>query len=520
MPTESRIIRFIMWAAMAVLMGLWFHVYSQAYTAADTLWLADAAGRLLNGERMSDSYYDPNPPLSIILYTIPALISKIGLLPIHMAVFYYTIAILAFMAFLLARIIKAVPQSDNQTLFLCVAAFIIANTTLTAITFTERDQILGMALCPFVLTQVFITKKWELPRWLRHTSLLCGAIFVLLKPHHGLLPTLILLHRAISQKRIDLWKDADFIYLACGVLAYAVLCLTYFKDYTFTILPDVLALYSQTASPAIVKYYAHYVLIFAAVMVFGFFWNGRKISWPATFFLASAIIAFIPYVLQMRGYHYHMLPAVIFFTLGLTFTIRDIFKRFLSAYRAALATLITIIALALNHYPLMFKFPTHEQYKNFPISKIVEHCPDPCSFFMMNNTMEIAHQTAAYTGRQWASRFPSIWFMPAIMQLMAQGKLEEAAALRAKYGEMVGEDFARYQPKLVLLAEFSVGSRGRKLNFAKFFSESERFKEEWSKYRFVDRVTIDQGVYFKGTAQDRTRHMTYQIYERMEDATP
>lgn len=516
MEGRDRFIRFLMLLLMAGLLGAWFHVYAQAYTAADTLWLAEAAARFLNGERMAAAYYDPNPPLSVILYVPPALLTQWGLMPVHMSVFYYTLLILALTSLLLYKTLKAAPGSDEQTAFLCTSAFIIANTVLTGITFTERDQILGMALCPFVLTQVFITKRWPLPRWLFHTALFLGAVLVLLKPHHGLLPVLIILHRALTQKRLDVWKDADFIYLACCTSAYLVLCLTYFSDYTFGILPDVLSLYSKTATPVIVQYYAHYVLIFAGVMAAGFLLNGRKPSWPGTFLLACAVIAFIAYAAQMRGYHYHMLPAVMFFAMGLACTIKDTAVRFLDARYAMPAALVAVMALALLHYPLMRTFPTHEQYyKDMPISGIVRQCPAPCPFFMMNDTMEIVHQTAAYNDRPWASRFPSVWFIPAIINLLGEGRVEEATALRDKYGKMVGEDLARYKPKLVLLAEFKVTRRGT-INFSKFFSANPEFRSEWAKYRLAQRVTIDQGVYFRGTAQDKHKPMTYQIYERIE----
>src|SRR5690606_32184496 len=117
-------------------------------------------------------------------------------------------------------------------------------TVLSSVYFGERDQILGIALFPFVMIQLGLTFSWPRPRpavfW---SVVIFGAVLILLKPHFGLLPTILLLHRAILQRRLALWKDPDFIALVTATSCYILFLLVFFSDYLTIILPDVLRLY-------------------------------------------------------------------------------------------------------------------------------------------------------------------------------------------------------------------------------------------------------------------------------------
>ena len=59
------------WLAAALLFLPWAYVQSQISINGDAVWLTHAAQEFLRGQRMTDAYFDNNPPMSYLAY-IPA----------------------------------------------------------------------------------------------------------------------------------------------------------------------------------------------------------------------------------------------------------------------------------------------------------------------------------------------------------------------------------------------------------------------------------------------------------------
>ena len=507
---KIEIVTFLFWTTVAYALFSWFSIQIHTSITADTLWLCDAAGRLLSGQNMADAYYDPHPPLSVLLYVLPVLASMTGLIPVYHAVFGYVLLILAGSAWLTYRILKSVPGIDHTTVMTATVALVMANTILPSISFTERDQILGILLLPFVLAQIGITKKWPMPRLLKHIALCAGALIILVKPHHGLLPTLILLHRMIRQRRISVWKDADFLYLSGAVLTYTVILFIYFSDYLHIILPDVINLYIAAPSKFTIIRSVYYGMLCTAGLLLAIVLNNK--SWISYFLFTAALVSLIPYIVQMRGYTYHLLPAVTFFWCGVAVLSKETLQKFMAPHLSMVLVTFVMTAVAFSASTVRVYFPTHEKYQELPLAKFLESCEAPCPVFVLNDHIEITHQTALYSHKPWASRFPSFWFMPGIMS----SSPDDVEKYREKYGQMIAEDLARYQPKILLIGGFKV-TNGDTFDFFDFFGNIDAVKQELAHYRKKDDFTMDQRVYFTGTNLDKPRPMTYKFYERIQD---
>ncbi len=510
---KTPLVEFLFWTLVAYALFTWFSIHIHTSITADTLWLCDAAGRLLSGEKMGESYYDPNPPLSVLLYVPPVLLSLTGWATVYQSVFFYVLLLLAGASFATYCILKFIPGLEATTILLITVTLIIFNTIVTSISFTERDQMIGMWLLPFVLTQIAITKKWPLPSTLKHATLLTGAVLILLKPHYGLFPALILLHRVVTQKRLNVWKDADFLYLACAVLSYAAILVIFFSDYLRVVLPDVINLYLHNESTFALMRGILWALVFLIGISTAAIINNK--SWIIYFLFIAAFVNLIPFIVQMRGYSYHLFPALTFFWCGAAVLGKETLQKIMAPHYALIAMMLIIIVAALALSPARMHFPTHEQYKELPLAKFLESCEDPCPVFVLNDHIEIMHQTALYSHKPWASRFPSFWFIPGIFDTDNTSP-EAFAAYRAKYGYMVAEDLARYKPKLVLIGSFKLKDETT-FDFLNFFSAEEAFRREWAHYKKKDDFTMDQRVYFKGTSLDKPRPMVYQVFERKND---
>lgn len=497
-------------ALMVYALYTWYTLQVQVSITADTLWLADAAGRLLRGEAMSLSFYDPNPPLSMILYIPAVWVAGTGLINLHSALFLYVLLLVGVSAAATFKLLRAIPGTDITLAMAGTAALIIASTVMASGSYTERDQIIGVWLVPFVLAQLALTKGWPCPAPLRHALFLIGAILILVKPHYGLLPTLMIIHRALSQKRIFVCKDTDFIYLAAGVIGYAALLFFYFPDFLHVMLPDILRLYSANFSVGVMYRALYYALLCSTVALFAIM-VGRT-SWLPYFLLGCALICLIPFIVQMRGYHYHLMPAITFFWCGTAVFGKDFFQRYMSPPLALLLVtgVMTIFAFFITQSRLVL--PTTAQYQNLPMAHAIADCPAPCPFFVINDHIEITHQTALYTGKEWASRFPSLWFLPGIYALEEKDPVS-FKRLKDKYATMLAEDIERYKPHYVLAGSFDIGG-GITFDLLKFTAGNTLFRTVWASYNPKGEVTINQRVYFPHNKTFRDHKIIYKVFER------
>ncbi|QQG35644.1 MAG: hypothetical protein HYS17_08975 [Micavibrio aeruginosavorus] len=507
------IVEFFFWVVIAYALFTWLSIQSHTAITADTMWLCDAAGRLLSGQKMSERFYDPNPPLSVLLYIPPALVTMAGWLPAYTSVFYYTLFLVLLFSYLTFCILKSAPAVDTTASMTVTGALFVSATVMASLSFTERDQILGAALVPFVLSQIALTRNWPAPRFALHMALLLGAVLILLKPHHGLVPTLILLHRLITQRRLSVCKDSDFLYLSGAVIAYMALLFAFFKDYLTVIFPDVLILYFSTPTLNIfIKAAAYSMVSITALLIAGIFNNRNGLVF---LFLLFSLVSIVPFLAQMRGYHYHLMPALIFFWCGIALLGKEALQKFMSPHYGmiVMTAIMSILAFALT--PTRIFFPTHEAYSDLPMTRFLnEQCPSPCTFFVLNDHIEITHQTALYTGHSWASRFPSFWFLAGLYNNtdISPAEFEEK---REKYARFIAEDISHYKPRVIMLGEFKINEKTT-FDFVEFASVDSNFRKEWSRYAQEDDFNMDQRVYFTGTNLAKPRPMTYQVFIRKE----
>lgn len=508
------LVQFGFYALLTCALYIWFSIQVQVNITADTLWLADAAGRLLRGESMSQAFYDPNPPMSMILYIPPVLMADTGLISLHNALFFYVLLFLVGASIATYKILRVIPGNDITTAMVGTVALIVSATIASAASYTERDQIIGICLVPFILTQLAMTKGWPVPVPLKHFTLLVGTMLILVKPHHGLLPTLLIAHRAITQKRLSVCKDADFLYLAAGGIGYTVILLFCFPDFLQIILPDVLALYMPSNSIKFVLFSVLYYTLLCVIIILLANIAGR-ISWLPYLFLGMAIISLIPFIVQMRGYHYHLMPTIIFLWCGAAFFAKDFLQRYMSPHLALVFVTSAMITISFSLSQSRLSLPTVTQYKTLPMAELLFDCDSPCPFFVINDHIEITHQTALYTGKMWASRFPSLWFVPRIYQLKETNPLE-SERLQKKYAAMIVNDIERYKPRYILAGNIPL-SKDITFNFIEFSAVAPSFSKVWSTYKAVGEITINQELYFPPYKEFKNHKLTYMLYKRNPD---
>lgn len=519
--------------AASLFIGLtpWLVIQASQSITGDKAWLATCAMRVLDGWRMSDACYDTNPPLSILVYILPAAFSKYAHIPIYAGVFAQSLCLVALSAMAVGAILRRTQWLAPDQTTLLVATYILANTLAPTQHLGEREHLIALGLFPFVLLQMAITKNLKIPARLKWPVLILGSISILIKPHFGLIPSVIFLHRAISQKRLSVVTDQDFLTLSVVTVFYLAAVFVFFHDFISVILPDILMIYISEREPWIMPVSAVLATSMAAAAAVSWLLFSQPQRFVAALMLIASLCV-IPFAVQGKGFYYHLLPAIIFFLVGLALLIDATIAAGLQHVKelknrnglSCLVTLLCMIGLVYGFAPPNAAYATHDDYSHSEVATLINSCGDNCSFYIFNDMNEMTHQLAVYTGKTYASRFPSLWFLPVILKAEYKNNHGQPSNLTTaqikfltnKYKTMLTEDLKRYDPGILLIGRFHVIPENPGLfDFAGFFGESNpEFKALWQNYEPAGTIDIDRSLLFGGTLYRKGDRTTYDVYRK------
>jgi len=498
----------------------------------DIAFLTLSAERLLSGEAMSQAYYDTNPPLSIIVQIPAVLLHKCAGIPLYYATTTYIFILLGLSLFATNTLLKKIGGLSTTQRFIVLCIFLFMNTLKPGYDFGQKDHILGMALFPLVLTQVLITTRIDFNKILMWCTLFAGSLLILLKPHYGLVPAAIFLHRIVYQKRISVFKDVDFIILAGMALGYIAALFLFFPDFINVILPDIVKYYASDISPAVIK--IGIILMIQAIIPLAVSQMFLKNAHPLiSVFSAVAVLCLIPFILQGKGWAYHAIPANTFFycsaglfiahlcALGLQQLKIDKF-----ATTGGFLVVIGLLAWLTSQYYAKDRstIPTHASYMDTHFVKLIKSCEEPCSFLVLHDMINVSQELSVYTGAQHASRFPTMWFTAPLLnaqQILDDGgkaslTQEEINNATAHYTQMMAEDFEKYQPEFIFVGIVpNPAKEGDMFDFREYLLEKNPalFQPIWDQYELIQTLDVDRLEYMerKKPGEDL---ITYKIYKK------
>ena len=529
MNTPSRLSTILLWTLIVagLLPALYFN-FARSINY-DIAWLAIAAERLLHGGSMLNDAFEPNPPLSLLFMTPPVLLSWVTKIPLYYCTTIYSTLIVGASALACHALLRRLDFLAPRDTDVLVAAYLLGMVVFPTIDYGERDHLVLAGMFPFVLWQICYTLGRPVPKKLTKAVLGLGTLLILVKPHYGLMPTLMLVHRAVVQKRLfSIMRDPDFAALAYGVLLYISIIGIFFTDYTLQILPDVLSLYLSLREPGMTGqtlFYAGMIAVFA--FTYMFLPAERRQHRFTLFLFAAALAALVPYYVQGKNYWYHLVPAFVLYYTALAMTAQSLLTplvaRLPAGLRAAQPFVLVagLIAGAYAFMPVNTQFPTHAELRALPLTQRVAQCPQPCTFFIFNNNIGIIHPTAIYAGREHASRFPGLWFLPKLVNYKVSTPDEGIVLgkLSQRYAAMLAADLARYKPKLLFIGRFVINKQtGHPFRLGGHFGGYAEFSREWQHYEKTDSITVTNADYYRGTAMESAEPIIFDIYERKPDA--
>lgn len=501
-------------------------VFSAEYALrTDVAWHLISSSRFIEGGTMAKDLAETNPPLIILVYAVPAFIAKITGLPIYYFPFYMMLVLNILSALAVYGLLRTGKILEKSLCAVAAGVYLIGLTQLTGYETGQREHLIITGLLPFFLAQYAIDKKADIPNWLLYGSLILGGILILLKPHYGLLPSVIFIARALRQGIPSVLKSPDFIVLFALTASYIAICFLFFSDYITLILPDVLKLYLPYGNDKDVAMitggvFAGLIAVLVAV---------QSLLKPCKddhkdfiyALLLAALVCVVPPVLQAKGFLYHFLPAMVMIAVALGVMIYDFLEKEIKS-KAISGFLVSGLFLFMGYglYPVNAEYPTHKTFANLPFPKLLNEHAAGGNFYVFMDNIGMAMPSALYTKAGLASRQPVNWFFIAFAeehyyQNLGQGKIEEQelAALKAKYNRIMVEDLQRYKPEIFAIAQ-PADDWPEIFNDYYFFDfySAEEFKSEWSNYEHFGEIVNEKDTYHKGLMQDSVT--IFDVYKR------
>jgi len=495
-------------------------------------WLLMGAERLLQGQTMVEHIYEPNPPLSLLIYIPHVLFSNFANLPLPIGSFYVTGLFILLSVLASYSITKHFSFLSKHERLGFIAYYTIAVTLTTVVYYSEREHFLILALAPFMLAQFALMERISLPRSLSIPVFIMGTLGVLIKPHYGLVPAFFLLARMIKHRTINPLKAPDFLALSIMTLLYILFVIVAFSDYAQIIFYEVINLYIGTGQDYSVVLGASrilallYLSTFILELILGDGSSPRQRM--IKFLYICSILSLIPYYVQMKGFFNHLIPANSFFMMAVGTSIllrispymnkKLKWNKILAPALSIFIPYLCVLFVSQTLVPLNNNFPTHKDLQELPVAQFLkENCEQPCSFYTFHTDIEIMPSTAAIMGYEYASRFCTFWPLPQLAKDLQSDNPEthkKAIEAKEKYSRYILEDYKFHKPSLLIIVKnILIPTHDDPINFMEFFGEYKPLRTYIEKhYEKNGELKFDRSKYFKGTSMDYPYTLYYDIY--------
>ncbi|HXZ85194.1 MAG TPA: hypothetical protein VEI82_06865, partial [Myxococcota bacterium] len=288
----------------------------------DTAWCFAAARRLLGGERLYVDILEVNPPLIFWLMAPAAWLGQTLGIPDGPAA--YLLHALSLVAATLAagRVLALEPAPERWIRSSLLCAFVFLVTVPSVHDLGQRDLLAGILLLPYALLAGRVTLARRCPPGVAIACGALGAVGVALKPFFvipWLAVELVVLWRRRSLRA--LWRiDAALVVL--GQAVYAALVLAVTPAYVWRIVPLASATYGAF-NVSRLELVTRWVVPALWLCGLGALVARRRLLPealalpPVETLLAAALGFFTSYVVQGKGFGYHLLPVLVFAALAL-----------------------------------------------------------------------------------------------------------------------------------------------------------------------------------------------------------
>lgn len=448
-------------------------IYPQFSLNHDASWYITATSMFLDGSRLYEDIIEINPPLAFYL-TIPAItVSRaLGSNPTTTYFVYVCALCLTSCLWTLKVLNAAALQRIERTtllLFVTVALFV-----LPIAEFGQREHLMLAFALPFLLGLILRPATPQIGVSHQIALALFAALGLLLKPHFLVIPASIAIMRLWQERNLRSLLDPGLLALAGITITYVAFVVIVHPAYLVSIVPvarDVYAAYGASAEQVLLKpeLFGLVLGIVAARRVV------RAFSDPVTQLFASASVgAAAAYLLQFKGWNYHILPLSSFVLLSVAWLcVRrwHVIRRDMIIVSSF--TLIALITLGQQIARGPYRSATTEAFKPFVKNNNEK-------ILVLSTNVWAAFPFVNEVSGSWASRFPAQWFIPGAYNRAQSLNCAENSDDCVRMVEIMDyarnaiiEDLNKFKPDLVIVDERDNKSYFKSPNFdyIKFISK-------------------------------------------------
>ncbi len=450
----------------------------------DVAFLFSGAKMLLEGKMMSEYFYDDNPPMSFLIYEPAVFLHLLGASK-HIAIQLYIMSFTLLSVLITYYFLGKWKTLSITPKFIFLSCYICAITLIPYNEYGQKDHLIEIALVPFLLMQISITKKHNVPSYIYWITSILYVPFILLKPHFGLLPTLVILHRLYLDKSISALLKADFISLAVGTVSYIAFIFLITPDFIEEVLPSSLLYYVGGKPYTDIFYTTSFTLTIltgSLIIISALNDKTTEAKRIALIFSVMALISIIPFFVQGKGFSVHLLPTICLILISFGTTLHLYIKdKFVNISNKPSIFIILICALSYLHPALGRHSQTTDEFQELSFAKLIKEEAGNEAFFIEAYTTNIFATATLYNKNKFASRFPSLWFIAEISRMPA----EQQQKSWDKFSILITEDFKRYAPKMVAFGTpdedgYSLLSLlNSNEEFRKIFSNNYQYKKQY-----------------------------------------
>lgn len=459
----------------------------------DNSWLLYLVGEYLKGARLYVDLIEVNPPLIIFLYVPPVWIAQLLSLEV-INIFYTYVFALAMASCWLCCCFLLTKSAINR--WVVALIIIIALFVLPRGDFGQREHLMVMFSLPYIF---LIMRRVEGQPCNKVLATFIGLLALLgfgLKPYFLIVPAVLEAYLLLSSRNLKQIFRPETWSLGLGLVGYVGVIFLFTPDYITFVVPMALEVYNQAFTNSYMKVIFRQELIFIVLlMTTGGILLYQKRVFPSSVFalflalFLSGCAAYVMYVMQMKGWRYHLYPALAFLFIACGVIVAEWSKH----TNSGLTSYAIIILGAFVLLGLPVSFMMDYSYKNASVKnwrKLIEENQPVTAIYSLSSTLRVGFPLVTHAHLQWSSRFPALWILPGVIRgkATASGEaLQKIIKIEKYHTDAVIEDLTKFNPEFVIVDVRTDKTHydGIPFDFIDYFSKDIRFKTLWSNYHKV-----------------------------------
>ena len=455
----------------------------------DQSWYLISVGKILAGARPYVDVIELNPPLNFYL-VMPAVYfaELLGTRSDHVFIAY--VILLACVSTVWARhLLLKLPAIPAAHANVAAIAALLSTTALVVFDFGQRDVLMVVFTLPYLALSMR-RMEGDAVRPLGALSVgLWAALGICLKHYFLVFPLATEIALYLRRRTLSGIFRPEVVAVGVACVAYAVTVVTLFPEYLETIVPLARLTYFAYGVHFPLSLLCAEMLTFP--LVFGAYLVVRRrgaVGPWLDMLGAWTIAALVSYVIQNRGFTYHVDPLrilMVFMAIGL------VARKFDAPVRLARFCLIAALALIAVRVEVLGFY--EDQWASEAKQKL-ERYGVRDGLYTFTAHVFIGFPLANRIDGPWDSRFPCLWPVPGVQRILAAPQdftaAQRAAAEKAdRYvTDAVIEDFERQRPSIVIVDARKNKSyfAGISFDYIAHFTRDPRFARLWSDYRLAE----------------------------------